>query len=649
VPRAFLDQAILNAALARGAHFVRGRARALEFGEDRKATVLTACGEGKQLRLVARQVVASDGATSAMRGIVQADVPSQAVRAWGIRGYYATERALDDFFDVYVPLEVQGTKLPGYGWVFPVGERVANIGVGYFRRRVADDFPNLNVALDAFVEELRHRERRRFGDIQSLGRPTGSPLATNFHAKRSSSQMLVFAGDAAGTTDPFTGEGIAPAIESGMLAADCIQASHLRGVSLATYGRKLAVRMPRCGQDFSSLARLATQLEDGAHRLTSRLWMLGIPNAVLAIASDPDPRPDPHRTAVAALLHGMPAPVAAGMESVERELLEEIATSFPLATPVIARETRSHGGPVYAATLICAVHTFGGEPGEEAALGAQAAEYLAPFPVLLGGISHCRRGKLEKLNDALVVLIADFAISKSIAAVSRIGPDAALQLAQAARQVCEAGMMTAADRYDLHRTQDRYIDSVERMIGSVFAFAAGLGAELAGASPSAVRCARRYGCELGVAYQASEDLIELTAPVEGQSDLLVSLRRGVYSLPVLIAAGRDRRLRKRLTAGVGYSEISEIVQRIRLTGAMDDVRGLVDQRVESARAALAAAQCATVNELTGLADWVGARTDQLQRGREEAAAGEVSGSAANGTPVDTFATLHSPGEDSAWQ
>ena len=165
---------------------------------------------------------------------------------------------------------------------------------------------------------------------------------------------------------------------------------------------------------------------------------------------------------------------------------------------------------------------------------------------------------------------------------------------------------------------------------------------MAGASPSAVLCARRYGRELGVAYQASEDLAELAAPVEGKSALLVSLCRGFYSLPVLIAASRDRRLRKRLTAGVGDSEISEIVQWVHLTGATDDVYELVDQRVRAARAGLVAAQCPAVNELTGLASWVEARAGQLRQGREQAADSEVSGSPVNGAHIELLHSIAIP-------
>jgi geranylgeranyl reductase family protein len=125
--------------------------------------------------------------------------------------------------------------LRGYGWVFRKGDYL-NIGLG------REDNHKLAEQLDGFLDFLRRRQRI----------PDGVPARFKGHAyllqghgaRRRVDDGVLLIGDAAGLASPQSGEGIRPAVESGLLAAAVIIAAGADyGTSaLAPYRRHLALR-----------------------------------------------------------------------------------------------------------------------------------------------------------------------------------------------------------------------------------------------------------------------------------------------------------------------------------------------------------------------------------------------------------------------
>lgn len=609
VPRASLDGRLVNAAVDRGARLIKARVQGFELDQraDRAAAIL-AGDRGATSSITAKRIVACDGATSVLRRDANFKPAANAARAWAIRGYYATERRLDDLFDVYMPLEVNGALLVGYGWVFPVGDRVANIGVGYLRPGGVDSAPRFNAALAAFVDELRVREARRFGDIEALGKPIGAPIAANFNAGSCSHHTVVFAGDAAGLTDTFTGEGISAALGSGSLAAEYVHRSLTGRGSLADYGSQLDRQLPRESQDLSVIARAVTRVDQTSDLAQARPQHLNFLLSGSSIGLDADLFLKPNATPVAVFLSEIDPPAAALLEGLRSSLLTSLSTTFPFAKPMIVRELDSQGGPVYAATLICAYRACGGEAGGNAKLGGQAAECLVPFAALISKLGDRPREKIEKLNNALAILSADFAVSKSLVAVAEIGPAAAIAFARTAQQVCEGGMMDAASRYDLDRSDEHYLAAVERRVGSVFGFSAALGAEVAGDQAATADHLHRYGRMLGVAHRISEDIAELDLTEERRRlSLIASLRNGKYGLPLLLAVKRDPALRQMVLAQPSSRDLTALVERVESSGALAEVRELLDLCIDSASDALECAAPPEPSALRELPAWVGRR------------------------------------------
>jgi geranylgeranyl reductase family protein len=120
---------------------------------------------------------------------------------------------------------------PGYGWIFPCGYDVYNIGVGAFhsgrqavdgRRRAGAD-TNLNQLLDAFAEcHAPARDLLRHGRMLGDAGPKGAPLRCTLEGARLGRPGLLATGEAIGSTYDFTGEGIGKALETGLMAAEAL-------------------------------------------------------------------------------------------------------------------------------------------------------------------------------------------------------------------------------------------------------------------------------------------------------------------------------------------------------------------------------------------------------------------------------------------
>jgi geranylgeranyl reductase family protein len=168
----------------------------------------------------ARFVLAADGASS--RFAQPTGVKRDGKRPLGIaaRRYFRSERPLQPWFEAWLDLWEGDALLPGYGWVFPVADGRVNVGAGLlntFRgfkdlsaRRVYDAFVAMMPAAWTIDEE--HAD----GPIMS------GPLPMGMNRRPAAVPGMLLVGDAAGLVNPFNGEGIAYAMESGQMAADLV-------------------------------------------------------------------------------------------------------------------------------------------------------------------------------------------------------------------------------------------------------------------------------------------------------------------------------------------------------------------------------------------------------------------------------------------
>ena len=132
--------------------------------------------------------------------------------ALGIRCYYENVKGLTDQIELHFIKEIN----PGYFWLFPAGDNLANIGLGLSKRYVKKNKKNLVELLNVVTQSNFFRER--FSEAKPIEKPIGWNLPMGSVHRKNHGDGFMLLGDAAGLIDPFTGEGIGNAMLSAKYA-----------------------------------------------------------------------------------------------------------------------------------------------------------------------------------------------------------------------------------------------------------------------------------------------------------------------------------------------------------------------------------------------------------------------------------------------
>ncbi len=176
--------------------------------------------DGDRAGLRARIVVLATGGVAQLpysMGVVESESPS----ALAFRGYVRSPLCIENVVIAYYR-----SILPGYGWIIPLGKAadgnyVYNVGCGVRRQNGSDH--GLKRMLGKFLATFP-AARDLMKDAEGPVACQGAPLRCGLpETERIRKGNLLAIGEAIGTTYPFTGEGIGKAMESGLIAAECIQ------------------------------------------------------------------------------------------------------------------------------------------------------------------------------------------------------------------------------------------------------------------------------------------------------------------------------------------------------------------------------------------------------------------------------------------
>lgn len=210
VPRFTLDERIRDRAVQSGATFMQ--AQVVELQRVNSYVTLTVERAGKAETVQARIAVIASGAST--RLLLQAGILQQQPRVMvASRAYFENVAGLSDIWT----LRFDDVPMPGYGWVFPAGDGLANIGVGYFKEgRDAS-------AANPFKQFIASKAvRAMLANAKQVGPLKGYPLRDDFLTSPTFGDGALLVGEAAGLVNPLTGEGIDYALESGRIAAQRI-------------------------------------------------------------------------------------------------------------------------------------------------------------------------------------------------------------------------------------------------------------------------------------------------------------------------------------------------------------------------------------------------------------------------------------------
>ncbi|GAB4084560.1 hypothetical protein GCM10028784_11900 [Myceligenerans cantabricum] len=274
VPRLDLDEALKDAAVAAGATFREGVSfKSIELSDGRRGapagagapvsgrptpdgapTAVVGLDEGGVLTTEPYDlVIGADGAYSAVRRALGVDRPAKKHTIIAMRAY-ATVRHPDMALHDTLRFDFIDDLLPAYGWIFPLPDDRANLGIGIPVDVLAQRDQKLGELFDVYVADLR----RRGFEVSGVGEVATHqlPHAGARQAMTAPPCPAVLIGDAASTINALSGEGIFYAMAAGVQLAEHLAAARaargdgaLRGAgareTLRTFERAFTRRFAR--------------------------------------------------------------------------------------------------------------------------------------------------------------------------------------------------------------------------------------------------------------------------------------------------------------------------------------------------------------------------------------------------------------------
>jgi geranylgeranyl reductase family protein len=230
-PRTDLDQMLARRAEQAGARLLQGVTVTGPVLDDRTGRIsgVTAklSGEDGERSYRARVIVAADGNSSRLSVAMGLRKRDDRPLGVAVRTYYRTPRHDDDYLESWLDLWDGDRLLPGYGWIFGMGDGTSNVGLGLLNTSAAfgrtDYHALLRKWLNGMPPEWGFTEENRTQPIRGAALPMGFNRTPHYY------RGLLLVGDAGGMVNPFNGEGIAYAMESAEILARTIAQALARG------------------------------------------------------------------------------------------------------------------------------------------------------------------------------------------------------------------------------------------------------------------------------------------------------------------------------------------------------------------------------------------------------------------------------------
>ena len=228
-PRKDLDQIVLAHAEAAGAKVLYETHVTAPVFSKGVVEGLVAKRDGATEEVRAKFVISAEGAATKLGRALGRVRNESYPMGFAIRQYFRSPMEHSGWFDAYLDIRSGPDSVPGYGWVFPVGDGTVNAGVGLLSTYGDWRSVNLHHLQNFFVSQLPAEWEVTPETVCS--KPRAGRLFMGASVWPPHGPGFVVTGDAAGMINPCNGEGIAYGYETGRIAGRHIDEALRNGSS----------------------------------------------------------------------------------------------------------------------------------------------------------------------------------------------------------------------------------------------------------------------------------------------------------------------------------------------------------------------------------------------------------------------------------
>jgi heptaprenyl diphosphate synthase len=294
--------------------------------------------------------------------------------------------------------------------------------------------------------------------------------------------------------------------------------------------------------------------------------------------------------------HGLP--VGGVLDGVEQRLHDQVGSSHAFVDEA-ARYLISAGGKRFRPLLVALTGHLGDAERDELIDAGVIVELVHLATLYHDDVideAPARRGSPSansRWDNTVAILTGDYLFARASALSADLGVEVTRIMADTLARLCEGQIREVQgssgalppDVPALEPTREHYLEVISGKTASLIETSCRYGALLSGVEPEGVEAAARYGWATGMAFQLSDDVLDIGSDHEDSGKTPgTDLKEGVHTLPVLYALeSDDGELAELLAADVpGDAEVDRALQLLRRGDALDRARQAAAEYVEEA-------------------------------------------------------------------
>jgi heptaprenyl diphosphate synthase len=286
------------------------------------------------------------------------------------------------------------------------------------------------------------------------------------------------------------------------------------------------------------------------------------------------------------------AEIRARLDRVEEALEKSVVAESDLLAAT-ARYLLQAGGKRFRPMLVL-LSGYLGDPSDPRLIPGSVAIELVHLATLYHDDvideADSRRGTPSvnaRWDNTVAILTGDYLFARASEISADLGPDVCRLLARTIAVLCDGQIREVDASGKVEQTEQAYLEIIRRKTGVLIATSCRLGGMLSDASDDDTETLEAFGESLGMAFQLSDDIMDVTASqLELGKEPGVDMKEGVYTLPVLhaLTEGPDREELARLLAhGAPDGELLDrALAIVRTGGSVEHARAAVTQEVRRA-------------------------------------------------------------------